>query len=86
MNEPNDADQLSEGRACFDRTVASGTPITWDLEVFTVEGDPIFHRVEWDGTQYSILIDSRADEFGRGEILTYECTELGELQDIPYCP
>ena len=86
MNEPNDADELSKGRACFDRTVAAGTPITWDLEVFTVEGDPIYYRAEWDESGYSILLDARADEFGRqDEILTYECAELTP-GDIPSCP
>ncbi len=83
-NSADDEANLSEGRACFDRTVAEGTPITWDLEAFTVEGDPVFYRVEWQDDTYSIFFDASADTYGGGSG-TDKCAALAS-GEFPACP
>ncbi len=82
-NSEGDAAALSRGRGCFDAAVAEGTPITWDLEVFTVEGDPVFYRVEWDGERYAVHYDASADTYGGGRG-TEVCRDLAS-DEFPTC-
>jgi hypothetical protein len=84
VNDAGDEADLAAGRACFDATVAEGTPVTWDLEVFTVEGDPVYYRVEWDGEGYTVHYDARADTFGGGTG-TSACATLA-AGAFPSCP
>ncbi|EKN69803.1 hypothetical protein BABA_08426 [Neobacillus bataviensis LMG 21833] len=43
------------------------------LTQYTIEGDPIFQDLEYDGDKVAIKIDSTKDKFGGGEVRSYVC-------------
>jgi hypothetical protein len=43
---------------------------------YTIEGDPIYDEVTFDGKQLSITNDNSEDKFGSGEIFTYTCKSM----------
>jgi hypothetical protein len=43
---------------------------------YTIEGDPIYNTVTFDGKQLKITNDNSEDKFGSGEIFTYTCKNL----------
>ncbi|WML38262.1 DUF4362 domain-containing protein [Neobacillus sp. OS1-2] len=43
------------------------------LTQYTIEGDPIFQDLEFDGTKIAVKIDSTKDKFGGGEVRSYVC-------------
>ncbi|CAG9607205.1 DUF4362 domain-containing protein [Pseudoneobacillus rhizosphaerae] len=43
---------------------------------YTIEGDPIYDTVTFDGKQLKITNDNSEDKFGSGEIFTYTCKNL----------
>lgn len=43
---------------------------------YTIEGDPIFHTLDYDGSKLSLTLDTTEDKFGQGEVKTYDCTSI----------
>jgi hypothetical protein len=43
---------------------------------YTIEGDPIYDEVTYDGNLLTITNDNTEDKFGSGEILTYTCKKI----------
>jgi hypothetical protein len=43
---------------------------------YTIEGDPIYDRVTFDGKQLTITNDNTEDKFGSGDISTYTCKNM----------
>jgi hypothetical protein len=43
------------------------------LTRYTIEGDPIFHDLGFDGSKLTVKIDTTEDKFGQGEVETYLC-------------
>lgn len=43
---------------------------------YTIEGDPIYDTVTFDGKQLKITNDNSEDKFGSGETFTYTCKNL----------
>jgi hypothetical protein len=43
---------------------------------YTIEGDPIYDEVTFDGKQLTITNDNSEDKFGSGEIFTYTCKNM----------
>lgn len=43
------------------------------LTRYTIEGDPIFHDLTFDGSKLTVKIDTSEDKFGQGEVMTYVC-------------
>jgi hypothetical protein len=43
---------------------------------YTIEGDPIFDEVTFDGKQITVTNDNTEDKFGSGEIMTYTCNNM----------
>lgn len=46
------------------------------LTRYTIEGDPIFHDLHYDGTQLTVKYDTKEDKFGQGEVKTYVCSSI----------
>ena len=57
----------------FVKNTQSGNKDKVRLTRYTIEGDPIFQDLEYDGSQLAIKIDTTKDKFGQGEIRTYVC-------------
>ncbi len=78
-NEESDQANLKAGAECFIAELEAGTPVIWDLNQATVEGDPIFTRHIFDGDAVWLLNDDRADEYGSGSVRSERCesAELG---------
>ncbi|MEK5185202.1 DUF4362 domain-containing protein [Solibacillus sp. FSL W7-1324] len=49
-----------------------------ELTRYTIEGAPIYWRVEYQEGQYNIEVDNREDNFGSQNIENYQCGELNE--------
>lgn len=45
---------------------------------YTIEGDPIYDEVTFDGKQLTITNDNSEDKFGSGEIFTYTCEKMAK--------
>lgn len=46
---------------------------------YTIEGDPIYWTIEYNGQHFSIEIDNREDAFGSKTVENYQCTQLDEV-------
>lgn len=46
------------------------------LTRYTIEGDPIFHDLAYDGSDLKVTYDSTEDQFGPGEIETFVCENI----------
>ena len=49
-----------------------------EMTRYTIEGDPIYWSIEYDGEQFAIEIDNREDAFGSKTVENYQCTKLDE--------
>jgi hypothetical protein len=49
----------------------------------TIEGDPIYHKLNFKGEKIEFEIDSSKDQFGSGEILYYECKTIKKEDTNP---
>ncbi|MGG3564339.1 DUF4362 domain-containing protein [Neobacillus rhizosphaerae] len=47
---------------------------------YTIEGDPIYYDLTYDGSQFTIKRDTREDQFGQGEVNTYLCKSIQKLE------
>lgn len=43
---------------------------------YTIEGDPILHTLDYDGSKLSFTVDTTEDKFGQGEVKTYACKNI----------
>lgn len=43
------------------------------LTRYTIEGDPIYHDLDFDGGKLTLTIDTTEDQYGQGNVTTYEC-------------
>ncbi|WHY78479.1 DUF4362 domain-containing protein [Neobacillus sp. WH10] len=60
----------------FVKNTQSGKKDKVRLTRYTIEGDPIFQDLEYDGSKLAIKIDTTKDKFGQGEIRTYVCNGI----------
>ncbi|MFJ7934524.1 DUF4362 domain-containing protein [Sporosarcina sp. NPDC096371] len=44
--------------------------------IYTVEGDPMLHELEYDGEVIKSTTDTRRDKFGEGSIINTTCTSI----------
>jgi hypothetical protein len=82
-NEPDDDIVLGRALDCLFTEYDAGNPVTIDIAVATVEGDPIFHRYRYDGETVLIVEDSRADEFGTGSVRARICEDIVRGRRLP---
>lgn len=50
------------------------------LTRYTIEGDPIYHDLDFDGSTLSFTFDSTEDKFGNGEVTTYDCKGISKQE------
>lgn len=43
---------------------------------YTIEGDPIFHDLAYDGSNLKFTLDTTEDKFGQGEVTTTTCESI----------
>ncbi|MBU8917767.1 DUF4362 domain-containing protein [Bacillus sp. FJAT-29953] len=43
---------------------------------YTIEGDPIFHDLAYDGSNLKFTLDTAEDKFGQGEVTTTTCESI----------
>jgi hypothetical protein len=43
---------------------------------YTIEGDPIYHDLDFDGTTLTMTLDTTEDKFGNGEVHSYQCKSM----------
>jgi hypothetical protein len=48
---------------------------------YTIEGDPIFTDVRYDGSRLNLRYDTTEDAFGSGKVDTYVCNELVRTEE-----
>ncbi|MDQ1147673.1 hypothetical protein QE429_004500 [Bacillus sp. SORGH_AS 510] len=60
----------------FVKNVNSGKKDQVRLTRFTIEGDPIYYDLTYNGSKLKIIEDTREDEFGQGEVKTYHCKSI----------
>jgi len=72
-NELNDDGLRAEAFSCFMDEYDAGRAVVVDMSVPTVEGDPIFERYATDGNRVTLVIDTRLDAYGAGEVLAQAC-------------
>ncbi|MEL7157222.1 MAG: DUF4362 domain-containing protein, partial [Actinomycetota bacterium] len=82
-NEVDDERIRTEGVACVRDLYERGRPFTWDTEVYTVEGDPIYDRYVFDGESVTIIGDDRRDAFGRSGVSRMRCATLAFGPHLP---
>ncbi len=82
-NDNGDDELLETAIECLFTELDAGNPVTVDMSIPTVEGDPIFHRYEFDGTDVLTIVDNRLDEFGEGVVIAERCTSLVRGQWLP---
>jgi ribosome assembly protein YihI (activator of Der GTPase) len=47
-----------------------------EITHYTIEGDPIYDKINFDGEQLTITHDNTEDEYGSKEIMTYTCENM----------
>lgn len=82
-NDDGDEQALATAVDCLFREIEAGSPVTVDLNIASVEGDPIYHRYAYDGETVLIVEDNRADEFGTPVIRAQECQRLVRTDWVP---
>lgn len=65
----------------FVQQVSENKPATIAITHYTIEGDPIYYRADYDGTNYQLEIDKRDDQFGSGGFENYACKALGSVHN-----
>lgn len=46
------------------------------LTRYTIEGDPIYHDLDYDGAKLTLTYDTTKDKFGQGEVTTTDCKSI----------
>ena len=82
-NEEGDEELLVRVAECLLEEVQAGRAVTVDVAILSVEGDPIYHRYEFDGERVLIVEDNRADEFGRPNVVARSCARLEADRFLP---
>ncbi|WP_274310315.1 DUF4362 domain-containing protein [Solibacillus daqui] len=73
-----------ENGEVFEQFVQQATdkaPTTVSITHYTIEGDPIYYRVDYDGTNFQLEIDKREDKFGSGGFENYTCQALADVHN-----
>lgn len=60
----------------FVEKVQSGSKDKVRLTRLTIEGDPIYHDLDFDGTTLTMTLDTTEDEYGNGEVTSYKCKSI----------
>lgn len=47
---------------------------------YTIEGDPIFHDLDFDGSSLTLTHDSTEDQYGSGEVTSYDCKSISKQE------
>ena len=47
---------------------------------YTIEGDPMLHDLEYDGEIITSTTDSTRDEYGKGSVITADCTSIDVIE------
>ncbi|WML57706.1 DUF4362 domain-containing protein [Neobacillus sp. PS2-9] len=47
---------------------------------YTIEGDPIYYDLAYDGSKFTIKRDTTEDKYGGGEVITYSCKSIQTLE------
>jgi hypothetical protein len=69
----------------FTASVNDKKPDVVRIRTLTVEGDPIFYDVRFDGNQFLYKYDNSYDNYGGGQrIRTGKCSSLKKLEDDSY--
>ncbi|WP_442637381.1 DUF4362 domain-containing protein [Rossellomorea marisflavi] len=68
----------------FVKSVEDKNEATLRITGYTKEGDPVFHDVEYDGSEFGFSFDNSHDKFGGEDIgvTTDTCTEM-EQRETP---
>lgn len=71
--------------ACLLAEIDAARPVVLDFGLITNEGDPIYYRYAFDGTQTLVVNDSRLDAFGSQIVVAQLCQtiEPGPLVPVP---
>lgn len=64
----------------FVEKVQSGSNDKIKLIRYTIEGDPIYHNLDFDGTSLTLTYDNTEDKFGQGEVTTYTCKNMTKYE------
>lgn len=82
-NEIDDDRILAAAVNCFFAEYDAGRPVVWDLDIPTVEGDPIYYRFDFDGDTVTIIADNRLDTFGTPHIEARRCAQVERNNSVP---
>ncbi|WP_225223840.1 DUF4362 domain-containing protein [Solibacillus merdavium] len=63
----------------FLKDIEANNETLLEMTRYTIEGDPIYWTIEYDGQQFAIEIDNREDAFGSKTVENYQCTKLDEV-------
>ncbi|MBD8035911.1 DUF4362 domain-containing protein [Solibacillus sp. A46] len=63
----------------FLKDIEANNETLLELTRYTIEGDPIYWTIEYDGQHFAIEIDNREDAFGSKTVENYQCTKLDEV-------
>ena len=72
--------QNAAAREQFLEAYQAGEPARWEAIAYTIEGDPIYHHLLYNGngTQLEVVYDTRQGLFKRGRVDLYTCEGLVE--------
>ncbi|MCH7322537.1 DUF4362 domain-containing protein [Solibacillus sp. MA9] len=65
----------------FVQQVNNKKPASVNITHYTIEGDPIYYRTDYDGTKFHLEIDKREDKFGNGGFEYYSCEVLTDVHN-----
>ena len=63
----------------FLKDIEANNETLLELTRYTIEGDPIYWTIKYDGQQFAIEIDNREDAFGSKTVENYQCIKLDEI-------
>jgi PBP1b-binding outer membrane lipoprotein LpoB len=49
---------------------------------YTIEGDPMLHDLDYDGEIITSTTDTTRDEYGKGSVITADCTSIDVIETI----
>lgn len=64
----------------FVDNVQSGKKDKVRLDRYTIEGDPIFHDLDYNGSKLTFTLDTSKDQFGQGEVKSNDCKSIQRLE------
>lgn len=64
----------------FVQSVKNGSKDMVRLIRHTIEGDPIYHDLQYDGQKLKFILDTTEDQYGVGNIYTYECDSIDKTE------